>query len=195
MKTNFNFDAAGAFGILFGLAGLGFAAWQAKKHDDLAKKLDLSIEELAKKTPVEISDNMIEKAVQTATDREVKAAVHEASKSVKTEANKTLCAEVQKEVNAAKDTIKAEVGEVISKQVALIDEGTARAEVVKRAEEKVLQKFDGSLDNVLNEAREECRRRLNSVTKSWESIADWAETLLPRRNSLSGGSGMTFRVE
>ena len=195
MKTNFNFDAAGTFGILFGLAGLGFAAWQAKKHDDLAKKLDLSIEELAKKTPVEISDSMVEKAVQTATDREVKAAVHEASKSVKTEANKTLCAEVQKEVNAAKDTIKAEVGEVISRQVALIDEGTARAEVVKRAEEKVLQKFDGSLDNVLNEAREECRRRLNSVTKSWESIADWAETLLPRRNSLSGGSGMTFRVE
>ena len=195
MKTNFNFDAAGAFGILFGLAGLGFAAWQAKKQDDLAKKLDLSIEELAKKTPVDISEEMVNKAVQTATDREVKAAVHEAAKSVKTEANKTLCAEVQKEVNAAKDTIKAEVGEVISKQVALIDEGTARAEVVKRAEEKVLQKFDGSLDNVLNEAREECRRRLNSVTKSWESIADWAETLLPRRNSLSGGSGMTFRVE
>ena len=195
MKTNFNFDAAGAFGILFGLAGLGFAAWQAKKQDDLAKKLDLSIEELAKKTPVDISEEMVNKAVQTATDREVKAAVHEAAKSVKTEANKTLCAEVQKEVNAAKDTIKAEVGEVISKQVALIDEGTARAEVVKRAEEKVLQKFDGSLDNVLNEAREECRRRLNSVTKSWESIADWAETLLLRRNSLSGGSGMTFRVE
>ena len=195
MKTNFNFDAAGAFGILFGLAGLGFAAWQAKKQDDLAKKLDLSIEELAKKTPVDISEEMVNKAVQTATDREVKAAVHEAAKSVKTEANKTLCAEVQKEVNAAKDTIKAEVGEVISKQVALIDEGTARAEVVKRAEDKVLQKFDGSLDNVLNEAREECRRRLNSVTKSWESIADWAETLLPRRNSSSSGSGMTFRVE
>ena len=195
MKTNFNFDAAGAFGILFGLGGLAYAAWSAKKQDDLAKRLDLSIEELAKKTPVDVSEEMVEKAVQIATDREVKAAVHEASKSVKTEANKTLCVEVKKEVDAAKDTIKSQVTEALTRQVALIDEGTARAEVVKRAEEKVLQKFDGSLDNVLNEAREECRRRLNSVTKSWESIADWAETLLPRRNSLSGGSGMTFRVE
>jgi hypothetical protein len=195
MKTNFNFDAAGAFGILFGLVGLGFAAWQAKKQDDLAKKLDLSIEELAKKTPVEISDNMVEKAVQTATDREVKAAVHEASKNVKAAANETLTAEIKKEVGAYKDTIKSQVTEELTRQVSLIDEGTARAEVVKRAEEKVLQKFDGSLDGVLNEARDECRRRLNSVTKSWESIADWAETLLPRRNSSSSGSGMTFRVE
>ena len=195
MKTSFNFDAAGAIGMIIGLGGLAYAAWSAKKQDDLAKKLDLSIEELAKKTPVDISEEMVNKAVQTATDREVKAAVHEASKSVKTAAHETLSNEVKKEVNAAKDTIKAEVGEVISKQAALIDEGTVRAEVVKRAEEKVLQKFDGSLDNVLNEAREECRRRLNSVTKSWESIADWAETLLPRRNSSSSGSGMTFRVE
>ena len=195
MKTTFNFDAAGAIGMIIGLAGLAYAAWSAKKQDELAKKLDLSIEELAKKTPVDISEEMVNKAVQTATDREVKAAVHEASKSVKTAAHETLSSEVKKEVNAAKDTIKAEVGEEISKPVALIDEGAARAEVVKRAEEKVLKKLDGSLDNVLNEAREECRRRLNSVTKSWESIADWAETLLPRRNGSSSGSGMTFRVE
>lgn len=195
MKTTFNFDAAGAIGMIIGLGGLAYAAWSAKKQDDLAKKLDLSIEELAKKTPVYISEEIVDKAVQTATDREVKAAVHEASKSVKTAAHETLSSEVKKEVDAAKDTIKAEVGEEISKQVALIDEGAARAEVVKRAEEKVLKKLDGSLDNVLNEAREECRRRLNSVTKSWESIADWAETLLPRRNGSSSGSGMTFRVE
>lgn len=195
MKTNFNFDAAGAIGMIIGLGGLAYAAWSAKKQDDLAKKLDLSIEELAKKTPVDISDEMVNKAVQTATDREVKAAVHDAAKSVKVAANETLTAEINKEVGAYKDTIKLQVTEELTRQVALIDEGTARAEVIKRAEDKVVQKLDGSLDNVLNEAREECRRRLNSVTKSWESIADWAETLLPRRNSSSSGSGMTFRVE
>lgn len=193
--SNSNFDAAGAIGVVFGLGGLAYAAWQKKKQDDLAKKLDLSIEELTKKTSIEVSNAMVEKAVQTATDREVKAAVHDAAKSVKTTANETLSAEVKKAVDEAKGTITAEVGEAISKQVALIDEGAARAEVVKRAEEKVLKKFDGSLDNVLNEARDECRRRLNSVTKSWESIADWAETLLPRRNNSSSGTGMTFRVE
>lgn len=193
--SNYNFDAAGAIGVVIGLGGLAYAAWQKKKQDDLAKKLDLSIEELTKKTSIEVSNAMVEKAVQTATDREVKAAVHDAAKSVKTTANETLSVEVKKAVDEAKDTITAEVGEAISKQVALIDEGAARAEVVKRAEEKVLKKFDGSLDNVLNEARDECRRRLNSVTKSWESIADWAETLLPRRNNSSSGTGMTFRVE
>jgi len=52
MKTNFNFDAAGAIGMIIGLCGLGFAVWQVKKQDDLAKKLDLSIEELAKRTSV-----------------------------------------------------------------------------------------------------------------------------------------------
>ena len=189
-----NFDKMNGFGLVLGIGGLIFAAWQAKRTDDIAKKLDMSIEDLAKKTPVDISDEIVRKAVQSATDREVKSAVNETVKGVKNDIHRTVESEVKKEVNSSLATIKAETSEEISKQVALIDEGALKDEVVRRAEDKLLKKFDTSLDGVLNEARDECRRRLNSVTKSWESIADWAETLLPRRNTTGSGNGMTFRI-
>lgn len=191
---NINFDKINGFGLVLGIGGLIFAAWQAKRTDDMAKKLDMSIEDLAKKTSVDISDEIVRKAVQSATDREVKSAVNETVKSVKSDIHRTVESEVKKEVNSSLATIKAETSEEISKQVALIDEGALKDEVVRRAEDKLLKKFDTSLDGVLNEARDECRRRLNSVTKSWESIADWAETLLPRRNTTGSGNGMTFRI-
>lgn len=191
--SNYKFDGIGAIGVIFGLGGLIFAGWQIKKQEDLAKKVDLSLEELEKKTPVDIKEEMVNKAIRNAVDREVKIAVNDTVKTVKNDIHKEVETEVRKEVNASFQTIKDQTAAKISDQVALIDEGALKAEVTKKAEEKILKKFDGSLDNVLNEARDECKRRLNSVTKSWESIADWAETLLPRRNN--SGSGMTFRVE
>ena len=191
---NINFEKANGFGIILGIGGLIFAGWQAKRTEDMAKKLGVALTDLEKSTPVEIKDDIVEKAIQNATDREVKSAVNDAVRSVKSDVHKTVESEVKKEVNAALSMIKSETAEAISKQVALIDEGALQNEVTRRAEEKLLKKFDSSLDGVLNEARDECRRRLSSVTKSWESIADWAETLLPRRNNVGSGNGMTFRI-
>ena len=190
--SNYNFsNGVGALGIIMGIGGLIFAGWQAKKQNELEEKIGIAMKDLENKTPVEIKDEMINKAIRNAVDREVKNAVNDTVKSVKADIHKEVETEVRKEVNASFQTIKAETAEKISNQVALIDEGALKAEVTRKAEDKILKKFDSSLDGVLNEARDECKRRLNSVTKSWESIADWAETLLPRRNN---NSGMTFRI-
>ena len=190
--SNYNFtNGLGALGIVMGIGGLLFAGWQAKKQNELEEKIGIAMKDLENKTPVEIKEEMVSKAIRNAVDREVRNAVNDTVKSVKADIHKEVETEVRKEVNASFQTIKAETAEKISNQVALIDEGALKAEVTKKAEDKILKKFDGSLDNVLNEARDECKRRLNSVTKSWESIADWAETLLPRRNN---NSGMTFRI-
>lgn len=190
--SNYNFsNGIGALGIIMGIGGLIFAGWQAKKQNELEEKIGIAMKDLENKTPVEIKDEMVNKAIRNAVDREVKIAVNDTVKTVKNDIHKEVETEVRKEVTASFQTIKAETAEKISNQVALIDEGALKAEVTRKAEDKILKKFDGSLDNVLNEARDECKRRLNSVTKSWESIADWAETLLPRRNN---NSGMTFRI-
>lgn len=193
MRSNFNVDGLGAFGIIVGLAGLIFAGWQAKKTNDITKKLGAAMDEVEKKTPVDISNDIIDKAVQSAADREVRNAVYDTVKSVKNTINKEVETEVRKEVISSVNKISDATSEEISKQVAMIDEGALRTKVIEKAEEKILKKFDGSLDNVLNEAREECRQKMNSVFKSWESIADWASTLLPRRNS--NGNGFNFHID
>ena len=96
MKKAFNIDVASIFGMIFGLGGLLFAAYQVKKQDDLAKKLDLSIEELEKKTSVEVTDSAVNKALDRAVEREVRSAVADAVRDVKND----IHAELSKTVEA-----------------------------------------------------------------------------------------------
>lgn len=200
---NINFDKMNGFGLVLGIGGLIFAAWQAKRTDDMAKKLDLSIDDLAKKTPVEISDEMIEKAVRTATDREVKAAVHKATSGVENTATATLKAETKKAVEAATEKIAEQVGEEISKQVADIDKSKLQTVVTKRAEDKIVSDFNHELDgiisdarsradNVVNDARSRVQKKTDDVFKTWENISDWAYSLINRRNN---NISIPFRVE
>lgn len=200
---NFNFDTANKLGIVFGLAGFAFAAWQIKKQDDLAKKLDTSIDELSKKTPIEISDDLVNKAVQTATDREVKAAVHKATSGVENSATATIKAEAKKAVDAATEKIAEQAGEEIAKQVADIDKNKLQTVVTKRAEDKIVNDFDHKLDSILadtqtradnaiNEASSRVRKKTDDVFKTWENISDWAFSLINRRNN---NISIPFRVE
>ena len=186
MKKAFNIDGASIFGMIFGLGGLLFAAYQVKKQDVLAKKLDLSIEELEKKTSVEVTDSAVNKALDRAVEREVRSAVADAVRDVKNDIHAELSKTVRKEVDSSFQLIKDQTAEKISEQVAAIDEYALKNAVTKKAEEKILKKFDGSLDGVLGDFR----HQLGTVSKVWESVAD---AMTPRR--AGSGSGMTFRLE
>ena len=191
--SNYNFtNGLGALGIIMGIGGLIFAGWQAKKQNELEEKIGIAMKDLENKTPVEIKEEMVNKAIRNAVDREVKIAVNDAVKAVKNDIHKEVETEVRKEVNASFQTIKAETAEKISDQVASIDEGALKAEVTRKAEDKILKKFEHALDSMLDEERSRARRRTDDVFKTWEGITDWASTLMSRRNN--NNSGMTFRI-
>ena len=64
MSTKFNSDAMfGLVGIVAGLVGVGYAIGAHSKMAQIANKLDSSIDELASNTPVDIPNDMIERAV------------------------------------------------------------------------------------------------------------------------------------
>lgn len=184
MRTNFNFDSMGIFGVIFGFGGLAFAAWQAKKMDDILKKVDSTIDDIDKKTPVEVQEAVVNKAIERAVDRKVRDTISDVADQVRKDIQKEVNTQVRKDVDANFQTIKEEVASKISDQVAAIDEYALQETVKKQAEQKILKKFDGSLDGVLGDFK----HQLGNVQRVWESVAD---AMAPRGNN---SRGMTFRI-
>lgn len=182
MKSNENL---GVIGILVGLAGLAYGAWQSKKTMDVSKKLDISLSDLEKSTPVDVKQSVVDEAIRRAVDREVKGAVAETSALIRNDIRGEIEKSVRKEVDGSLKTIKEEVAETISDQVANIDEYALKETVTKQAEKKILQKFDGSLDGLLGDFN----HQLNNVNKIYSSIAD---TLKGNRSDSS--KDLTFRI-
>ncbi len=173
----------GVFGILAGLGGLGFAIWQTKKADDLAKKIDSSLSDLESKTVVDVSNDVVDKAIRSAAEHAVERAVNEAKKEVIREIRTEVKNQVRKEVDANVKRIGADVTDEIAERVANIDEAALQERITKRAEDMVVKKFDGSLNSVLSDFK----RQMGNVTKVWEYVAD------STRPKSASGSGMTFR--
>ena len=152
-----------------GLIGLaiygGIKLW---KLNDISKKVDLTIRDMTDKTPVDINKALVDKAITNAVDREVRTAVGEVSKVVANQVRADLNKEIRTDVKAHYDEMKAEVSKKISDQVAKIDETALRKEVSERAEEKVLDKLEGSTD----EALAKFNRGLGNITKIYEGISN-----------------------
>lgn len=163
-----SFDAMSSFGIIGGIIAIGYAFYQTQKMRNTADKLDMSLEEVSSKTPVDIQQAFVDKVIERAVERNVATAANEAVKSVKNDIRNEIERVVRKEVDAAYKTLSEDVTNRISDQVANIDEYALKDKVVKEAEKKIIQKFDGCLDGVLGDFN----RQLNNVNKIYESIGN-----------------------
>lgn len=186
MRNN-NFDGLTFFGILAGLLGLGYGVYQNYKMSEAAKKIDLTLEDVTIKTPVEIQQSLVDKAVDRAVERAVLVKANEAANNLVRDIHNEIEKKVRKEVTESYKDIQQEVADKISDQVAAIDEYALKESVTKQAEQKILKKFDGCLDGVLGDYR----RQLQNVTKVWESVSD---AITPKRNN-NEGKMMTFRLD
>lgn len=157
----------GKVGVVVGglsLAGSAFLYFQARK---IAKKVDLSVEELANKTSVDIEQAMIDKAVQQAVERETKESVSRATYSAIREVTNDLRSQVRTAVVNAAGPVEQAVSTEIARQVSAFDISNVRAEVIRQAKVTMTEKLGQSLDGVL----EEYNRNLDNVSKIYGSIA------------------------
>lgn len=139
----------GGLGVL-GLIGMGiYAVVKTVQLDKLAKKLDMSLEELEKKTPVEVEQGVVDKAIDAAVTREVRREVRETSKRVGDDIRKDMDTQVRAAVKEQYDDISDQVTAKIAEEVANINEAALQKKVEKRAEEMVIRKLDHSTDGAI----------------------------------------------
>ena len=152
-----------ALGILSTIGGLGYIGYLQSKLNKLSAMIDVAVDDLATKTEVSISDDMLRAAIQRAVDREARYI----SNKVSIDLNSEIRSQVKSSVSMHASDIKASVATEITKQVKNIDISDIEREVVNKAKDAVAEKFDRKLDGLLDDFN----ANLNNVQKIYSSIA------------------------
>ena len=161
-------NLVGLFGAALGMIGIGYALGTHSKMAKISDKLDISIEDLANRTPVDIPDSMIERATEKAVALEVKNAVGKATDIVLKEVKRDIHKQVSDAIESEYSDIKYSVLEQVTNEAAKIDVKRVRADVEKAAKEAVLEKLDTNMDDIL----ENFNDQLKNTSRIYNSIAD-----------------------
>ena len=155
-------------GIIVGIAGVAYALYTTRKMDKLCNKIDKTIDDVAKDIHVDVSETVVEKAIEKAVDREVGRAVEEQSARAVKSVQNDIHSQIKTAVNDSYTDIRKSVVDQVTKEVANIDIKALKRDVTEKAKESIVAKFDGNLDNLL----EEFNSNLTNVSKIYKSIAE-----------------------
>jgi len=133
-------DRFGALGILTGLFGIGYGYLQMRKMKKTAEALDLSIEEMSKKIPVDIEKAVLDKAIQKAADREVRSSVQTTSQAIIKSAREDMSKKIREEVSGAYEEIKGGVHDQIHREVSEIDIDEMKSDIKQEVKDEVFKK-------------------------------------------------------
>lgn len=154
--------------MLTGVAVLVAAGLIGSKTNTISKKFDKSVSDLEKATENDITESLVETAVSNAAKKKVSNYVEHVGDTVLSDSKQQITDAVRKAVAAAKTEMIDQVSERISTEASLIDIDDLKRSARDRAEEKILSKFDGNLDDLLEKFNE----NLSNVQKIYNGIAD-----------------------
>ena len=161
-------NAVGIIGLAVGMIGVGYALGARSKMTKISEKIDMSIDDIANKTPVDISDSLIERATEKAVAYEVKQAVSKATDATIADMKRDIHKQVSDAINTEYSSIKTSVLNEITNEAAKIDVNRVRADIEKAAKEAVMDKLDTNMDQILENFNEQ----LKNTTKIYNSIAN-----------------------
>lgn len=147
------------------MAAVGVDIYQNRQ---VAKRVDMSVKDLKRATAKDISEAVLEKSVREAANDQVETMMKHIRSDVMTSAKQSLDYEARKAVKDASEQIQKEVGEKISAEASLIDMTALKKSARDKAEEKILSKFDGNLEDLLSKFND----NLSNVQKIYGGIAD-----------------------
>lgn len=153
----------GAVGIGIGIA-IKLYSDNLKKKEAYRKE---QVEILSKGVEIKVDQDIVDEAVKTTVDRvvthEVRQACNTAVFAVKSDIHK----EIRDAVDRAYSDIESDVKKEINSQLRSLDISDAKKEVIRKAKERVAEKFEDELDGVL----EKYNKDLDNITKIYSSIA------------------------
>lgn len=150
-----------------GVAAIGIAAFSAIKMGRIEKKLGDSITSLADKTVPEIQDAMVQRAIDTAVNREVEKQVKIASENAVLAVKNDISRQVRKAVEDAYGEVEHDVKLKLEKEVGEVNIDKIKREVIERAKDRAAEKFEDDMNDILQKYNE----NLEQVSKIYGGIA------------------------
>ena len=164
----------------------GLAWYNSKKAQDSAESIQNGFDDAINKIAngigrVDISNTIIEEAV----DRAVEKSVAVASASAISQVKNDILREVRKSVNEAYGDTKDAVAKELERQIGNVDISGIRKEAIAKARDAAQAKLASDMDDILKDYN----NKLQSISKVYDSVAD----ALANRNGPKK-EGMTFTI-
>lgn len=127
--------------VITSLSCLALAAAEAKRSNDISKKLNISIDELSKKTPVDISEKVFNAAVQKSVDNEVRSQVSKTTSLIKKEIVDDMREKITSAIDDAYQDIHGKVDDRVAEELEKIDFPEMKKEIRKKIESRMLKEL------------------------------------------------------
>lgn len=149
-----------------GIFGIGYAVGTRKKYNDICRKLDLTIDDISDGISVDVPEKIINKAVEKAVNKRVREQVDRAVDLTINSTQKEINDQISLAVKAVYPDIRKACTEKITDEVSKINTRDLISAIREDATEKMMSKFDGELDDILDRFNSE----LDAVSKIYNSI-------------------------
>lgn len=169
MAINIKLNEVGIISLVVGAIGTVYGIVQAKKTNDVGKKLSKAIDELDKSTVVNVQQDIITAATNRAVERQVASAVKKAIDNVSQQIRDDCDSMIRKDVDRVYSDLKESVQERVSEEIASIDYDEMRADIRRKAERKVFDEFlnAGSIGRVFGNVM----RGSNNAIQNMEDVS------------------------
>ena len=136
--------------ILTVLAGLGLVAWGADSASKTRKIVGKSMLELSKMTPDDIREEMVNKAVQNAVDREVK----KSADKIRLRAESALTEKVNAQVDEAYNSVRDKVQDRTDEALKRVDTAKVTEDILRMADKRISQRVEIKVDDLVDEFKD-----------------------------------------
>lgn len=132
------------FGVVGIILGVGSAIWalcQTKKVSDTTNQIGIALKDVSSKTPVDIKQAFVDKAVERAVDREVKKAIQDSSKLVTRQIRSDMDSMIRKDVDTAYSDIRGSVEDRVTSAVSEIDIEALKSGIQQKVKDKMVNEL------------------------------------------------------
>lgn len=166
MANRFNFEGFGILGLIGGLAAVGYSIWKTNKVSDqitdTTKKLDMSIDDVERKTTVEIDQSIVDAAIDKAVKAKVERAANEAVAAVKADMHQTISSKVKKEIDEQYNRISDDVTTKISSEIEGITKEKLSNTISARLTPELKKYGENKIDMMVSDVRDTAMKNLST---------------------------------
>ena len=145
------------------LGSLGYCLYSAMRMNDARKSLFEHVDMMSDHIDVDISDALIEKAVNEAAKREADKKVAEASKKAIEEIRNDMSKRVSSAVNANYYNLKDDVEKELKRKVSNLDVSSIRRDAVSAAKNEALSRFKDDMDEIRSDAKDQYEEAIDDI--------------------------------
>ncbi len=182
MDSKFGIFLGGA-ALILAASALGIVHVKVRKIDkklddnsaDIHKannKIEAAAKELAEKTEVEIREDIVNKAIKVAVERDVSKAVESAVRIIRTDIMNEVEHDVREEIRSQRDKVISDVDRKLVEEVDRISRDDIVHDVQKRITSMMIDRMDSDLNAIKDQYRRKLQENIDDMTKRYRDKLD-----------------------